>query len=408
MGTDLERYEAFPIDIIQPAADLAQRIAKTEFVPSALRNRPEAVLAAILTGHEVGIGPMQALAKIHVIEGRPTQAAELMRALVLSKGHELIVEEYTLTRVILCGRRKESDHVTKVQWDMDMAKKAGLEQKPNWKKYPRAMLLARATGELCRLIFADVIGGISYTPEELTDGDLVFFDEDVESEPPVADLPKETVKRKAAPPRKAAAAKKAAPTTAVPSDPPLPGEEGFDELGATNQAPEDSPEVADDDSATEEEKKLRATVAMHCNKAGLDADGRHNLISAVTNGEKNSSKQLDGEEAAEVIAETKEIAANRKALVRDDEGRWQVIVVEDATDDNFDGSGDEAQWTADKWRRYLADRGVKLTALIRKAQELAPQTGDSPPGNLEQIIGKTSLCSLLRGYVEDIVEARDA
>jgi hypothetical protein len=40
-----------------------------------------------------------------------------------------------------------------------------------WSKYPRAMLSARATAELCRLHFADVIGGLSYTPEEIADFD---------------------------------------------------------------------------------------------------------------------------------------------------------------------------------------------------------------------------------------------
>ena len=48
-----------------------------DFVPPALRGKFEAVLACILAGHEAGVSPMQALSKIHIIEGRPAMAAEL-------------------------------------------------------------------------------------------------------------------------------------------------------------------------------------------------------------------------------------------------------------------------------------------------------------------------------------------
>src|SRR5262245_46257386 len=162
------------VDVISPSVALAERIAGTDFVPSGLRNRPEAVVACILTGHEIGIGPMTALAKIHIIDGRPTMAAELMRALGLAAGHEAWVDEASNTRVVMSARRQHSQHINKITWTMDDAKKAGLAGKQNWQKYPRQMLLARATAELARLTWPDALGGIAYATEELedTNGDM--------------------------------------------------------------------------------------------------------------------------------------------------------------------------------------------------------------------------------------------
>lgn len=171
--TDLVRYQppTTSLDLAPSAWKLAEKIASTDFVPTALRGKPEAVLACILTGHELGIGPMQALSKIHIIEGRPAMAAELMRATVLQHGHEINYAEASTTSVTAEGRRKGSDRWTKVTWTMDDARRGGLDGKTNWRKWPRAMLIARATAELCRMIFPDVLAGISYTVEELSDGD---------------------------------------------------------------------------------------------------------------------------------------------------------------------------------------------------------------------------------------------
>lgn len=145
----------------------AQKIANTPFVPSAFRGKPEAVFAAILYGEELGIGPMQSLNSIHVIEGKPGMSPELMRGLVARAGHRIDVKEASAERVTLWGKRTDNESEATVTWTMDDARLAGLAGRGAWKTYPRAMLLARATSELCRMIFADVVAGLSYTQEEL-------------------------------------------------------------------------------------------------------------------------------------------------------------------------------------------------------------------------------------------------
>jgi hypothetical protein len=157
------------IDLLPTYIDLAAKIANTEFVPTALRRRPEAVLAALLSGAERGLGPMESLRSVHIIEGRPTLSAEAMRALVLAAGHDIEIVEATAVKATVVGRRAGSDSTSvPFTWTIDRARRARLVGKDVWQRYPEAMLLARASTDLCRAIFPDVIAGLA-SSEEIID-----------------------------------------------------------------------------------------------------------------------------------------------------------------------------------------------------------------------------------------------
>lgn len=163
---------------------LAERIAQTDFVPRSLRGNPPAIMAAMLTGRELGIMPMRALRQVNIIEGQPSPSPELMMALALKAGHDVDVVETSRTRCVVEVHRKgwPEDKHRRLEWTIEDAEAAGLceitedgkvqarSNKGNplpWETYTRAMLRSRAVSEACRTWLPDVVDGASYVPEEL-------------------------------------------------------------------------------------------------------------------------------------------------------------------------------------------------------------------------------------------------
>ena len=62
-------------------------IATSGLAPDRMTADQVAVVA--LKGRELGVPPMQALSHIHVIKGKPTLSAEMMRALITRAGHRI-------------------------------------------------------------------------------------------------------------------------------------------------------------------------------------------------------------------------------------------------------------------------------------------------------------------------------
>lgn len=197
------------VDVLPAVGDLAGKIASTDFVPDAMRGKPAVVAAAILYGRELDLPPMVSLRSINVIKGKPALSAEAMRAMILAAGHELTFQEMTSARCVIVGRRKGQDATTTVTYTMDDAKKAGLAGQQQYSKMPRQMLAARATAEIARLIFADVIGGLVADIE---------VDDDA-AEPIAAVTPITRAKRAKAMPDAVPAEPEPTPAPAVEQDP---------------------------------------------------------------------------------------------------------------------------------------------------------------------------------------------
>jgi len=178
---DLTPLEQFATQA-QLAAELSVSLAKTDFVPQSLRGKPENLAAAILAGMELGLKPMAALRSMDVIYGVPALRAHAMRGLIQSHGHHIQVVESDDQHCIMRGRRADETDWQMVEWTMERANKMGLPQRkskdptkagtPNqWQLQPKTMLIARATGEIARLIAADVLFAMPYAAEELDHDD---------------------------------------------------------------------------------------------------------------------------------------------------------------------------------------------------------------------------------------------
>lgn len=175
----LEQVEYASNDLLEFSRNMhivyafACSLVQTPFVPQQYQRNPGNATAAIMAARGVGIkDPMAALRAIDVIQGTPAFRANTLRGLAQAAGHEIWVEESTSQRAIVAGRRKGDDRVQQSEWDMDRARNLQLTGKDNWKKQPKAMLLARATSELVRLIASDMLMGL-YAAEELEDGSVV-------------------------------------------------------------------------------------------------------------------------------------------------------------------------------------------------------------------------------------------
>lgn len=137
----------------------------TGVLPARYSNRPGNILAAILAADALRIPVWTALQELWIAPGgKVAISALLMRGLMAREGCTVTVEatqEVATVKVERPGGQKGSATFTTAD-----AEQAGLNG-GSWRKYPRAMLVARATVIVAREVCPDLLIGAAYTPDEL-------------------------------------------------------------------------------------------------------------------------------------------------------------------------------------------------------------------------------------------------
>lgn len=187
----------------------------------------------ILLGRSLGIGPVESMSQLSMIDGKPSMGATLQASQLRRSG------DYDYSIVHLDEQRCELQFVEvdadgeqtplepNVEFTIADAQQAQLADKPNWKRYPKAMLFARAMTAGIRLHAPEVLGAAFYDPDELDGANGVAV--------PVVDVPAEPVADVAPEPAKPRGRKRS--STAKRTSRPKPAE--------PEQPPADEPEPAE-------------------------------------------------------------------------------------------------------------------------------------------------------------------
>lgn len=151
---------------------IANMMSKSDMVPKGYKDKPQDVLIAMEMGVSLGLGPLQAIQNIAVINGKPCLYGDGMLSVCSGRPdfenikEEPILNEMGKTIGFRCTvLRRNREPVTQT-FTEDDAKKAGLLGKQGpWSNYPTRMLQMRARSFALRDSFADALGGVRVAEE---------------------------------------------------------------------------------------------------------------------------------------------------------------------------------------------------------------------------------------------------
>lgn len=162
-STAIERY--VPQDY-PSMMDMAGVIARAGLCPQALQGKQNDVAMVLMMGQERGLLPMQSLQNLHVIFGRVSMSAMLIRALVLKHPD---CEQFRLTDLksdsasIIVRRKSWPEGVTEtLTYTVADAKQAGYYDRKDsrWPKEPQRMCVARVTSVAAGAHFPEIMAGV--------------------------------------------------------------------------------------------------------------------------------------------------------------------------------------------------------------------------------------------------------
>lgn len=278
-------------DQVQVVMQMAATLVKSRLTPRGI-DTPEKAFYLIMKGRELNVPPIRAIERIHIIEGRTAMAAELMLELFKRRGgrSKWLDDPKDRTRAEIRLEAPNGDvHVE--QFTLEDAKTAQLLGKDNWRKWPKAMMRARAIaaglramGEAEGLYDPDELGALT-TP----DGEVISAEEN--ADPKVLSI--------------AAAAEAAPPSVQPPQEvsSPAPGAKTepveFPELVECWKWNKEAKEWMS--IGLEKQRSLAQNAKIHVLKGemGLSDDEWRSKLNGYYN--KNSSAELSEDEASNLI-----------------------------------------------------------------------------------------------------------
>jgi len=154
---------------LQEAMQLADLMAKSEFVPKDYYGKAANIILAVQMGLEVGLSPMQAIQNIAVINGRPCLWGDALLGLVqVSPAYEWIDENESSDTKGVCVVKRRGHPAHRAEFSLEDAKRAGLLGKQGpWQQHTARMLKLRARGFALRDTFADALKGLNVAEEAM-------------------------------------------------------------------------------------------------------------------------------------------------------------------------------------------------------------------------------------------------
>jgi 5'-3' exonuclease len=167
--TALARSGSVTEDLQPLDLDAGYRLAKAVFNGRMYGKFPNemAVFTIIVKARELGLKVTTALDGFHVIEGKPSPSADMMRA--LAERHPdceyFMLVESTPEQATWETKHRRHPKPTRYTYTIAEARQAGLSG-GNWAKRPRDMVTKTAASKLARLVYPGATVGL-YCPEEL-------------------------------------------------------------------------------------------------------------------------------------------------------------------------------------------------------------------------------------------------
>lgn len=163
--TRVQQRDLMEFSTIADAMKFAEMIQHAEgAIPKHCLGKPGKILATIMAGHELGVGPMASLRAFHVVEGKPTADYSFWIARLKQAGYRVEFPVKTDEKVTLA--LTNPDGVTHTEtWDKARAVKAGLWGRNTWAVHPQTMLTARCVTSAGRAFAAEVMYGCYDTDE---------------------------------------------------------------------------------------------------------------------------------------------------------------------------------------------------------------------------------------------------